>query len=191
MIRHGVECPETLMEILMATAPVAPVFKVTDGVVQAASLVEHPQMRMETTSPCPLTVSLLWSYLGLTKDLIPLSDGTARTQIGMKLHSVNQCNLIYVMRWQIPSSKIVIQIKSNPGKSTYEQCGANGYTTLFEKTVPPSVNNILQATFDGPNLHVFEGGAEIGKVVLPPTALVLSGGYGVRSDNGRFFFQLR
>src|SRR5579859_7545056 len=93
--------------------------------------INTPSSRALVRGPStPAIAEIRFTYLGPSADSKPLASGEIRRQIGLKLRSQNQCNLLYVM-WHIePDHRVIVQTKQNPGESTHAQCGAHGYTTL-------------------------------------------------------------
>lgn len=151
--------------------------------------VTTPTMRCEIGTSTPNIVTLDWAYFGTTAEPGLLDSGILRRQIGLKLRAANPCNLLYVMREVDPEPRIFVQVKSNPGKRTSEECGSEGYVTLGAAKVPSRVLSKLQVKFVGDLLDVYEGGVQVLSVDLSQIKLP-KGGYGVRSDSGRFVFKL-
>ena len=142
------------------------------------------------------TAQLTFTYQGPSKTESPLANGEVRRQIGLKLRAVNTCNLVYVM-WHVePTPGVYVSVKSNPGKSTHAQCGANGYINLRPTggTQPPQVTagvkHVLRATLDGRTLRAYADEKLAWEGTLPDVADTLSGPAGVRSDNGKFDFEV-
>lgn len=167
---------------------------VTSGSLGAANHVTAPTFRAEIPAPTPTIVTLDWAYLGPSAVDGPLDSGINRRQIGLKLLSINPCNLLYVMREVAPESRIFVQAKINPGKRTSEECGSAGYINLGSINVPLRDVGKLQATFqtvdDVEQLEVREQGVLLLTISLEGAVAQLKGNYGVRSDSGRFFFKL-
>ena len=128
-------------------------------------------------------------YRGKTEVAVPLASGDVRAQVGLKLRAEDGCNLVYVM-WRIePKPEIVVQIKSNPGKHTHEECGANGYTrvkaTKSAKVFPPvpGTTHRMWAEIDGDSLVAWMDERIVWQGTLPDGASKLHGPAGFRTDN--------
>lgn len=140
---------------------------------------------------------LAFDYPGPSHEETPLADGEMRRQIGLKLRAQDTCNVVYVM-WRIaPVAGVFVQVKSNPGQSTHEQCADRGYTELPATAgtqpapIGPGERHTLRADLEGNVLTVLADGALAWKGELPAEAAAGGGPIGVRSDNGQFGFELR
>ena len=173
---------------------------VTNGVISetgtGAMLIESASSRAIAPNTDGRSAELRFRYLGRSADTKPLASGELRQQIGLKLRSMNQCNLLYVM-WHIePDSKLAVLIKSNPGQHTHGECGARGYATIKSATDvrPPKPVagewHVLRAELKGMELTVTADGAAAWRGTLPQTLLSIDGPAGIRSDNARFAFTL-
>ena len=126
-----------LLLALTASEALSPVTRdklcVTTGAIETREghlLIEASEVRATVLSGRARTVEARLRYLGPSATTTPLASGELRRQIGLKLRSLNQCNLLYVM-WHIePDAKLAVSIKSNPGESTHQECDARGYLTI-------------------------------------------------------------
>jgi len=133
----------------------------------------------------PAMVEMRFTYLGPSADSKPLASGEIRRQIGFKLRSRNQCNLLYVMWHMEPDTKLAVLVKRNPGDSTHAQCGARGYTTVGAASVPIGAgeSHILRASLTGDRLTVTADRRVVWEGSVPDMA---DGPVGLRTDNARF-----
>ena len=176
-----------------------------DLCVTEGSIDTHPDGRLHTQSakmraivarPTNQQLAFQFEYLGPTQSEAALGSGALRRQFGIKLRAHDACNLVYAM-WRVePESKVVVQVKSNPGQSRSSECGNRGYQTVRpEQTGPipalqPSSRHSLSARIEAPFLRVFIDRTEVwrGRFALekdtPP------GSVGIRSDNVRLAFDL-
>ena len=136
------------------------------------------------------------TYLGPTSTDSPLSSGAMRRQFGLKLRAQDGCNLVYAM-WRIePESKLVVSIKSNPGMHASSECGNGGYRNIKPRRSLPvprlkfGDSHSLLADMNGSEMRVSVDGSVVWAGDLGPEALTFDGPVGVRTDNGRFEFQL-
>jgi hypothetical protein len=155
-----------------------------------------PEMRAVVASPTRQVAEAKLTYLGHTTKDKPLASGELRRQFGLKLRAQNGCNLVYVM-WRIaPKSELVVSYKSNPGMTTNAECDAHGYHTLTPThalAVPHlkiGKDHTLRAVIAENKLHVSIDGKVVWEGILAQEALAFDGPVGVRTDNGRFKFQL-
>jgi hypothetical protein len=155
-----------------------------------------PEMRAVVAYPTEQIAEARFTYLGHTSKDKPLASGELRRQFGLKLRAQNGCNLVYVM-WRIePKSELSVLYKSNPGMSTSADCGTHGYHTLKptrDLTVPrlkEGENHTLHAAISGNKLQVSIDGKVVWEGLLAREALAADGPVGVRTDNGRFKFEL-
>jgi len=170
---------------------------VTNGVItetlNGRMLVESASSRAIAPNTDGRSVALRFRYLGPSANAKPLASGELRRQIGLKLRSLNQCNLLYVM-WHIePDSKVAVSIKLNPGQSTHEACDAHGYVTIrpsIAATQPPKPAvgewHELQANLRESELTLTTDGVIAWRGTLPRTLDAIDGPSGLRTDNARF-----
>ena len=199
------EAPAAHASEVSATGPLEPVGSqrlcVTDGQLDRIDprtlSVDVGRMRGVIAGDASRSAELAFRYPGPSRDEERLANGELRRQIGLKLRAKDTCNVVYVM-WHIePTSRIVVQVKSNPGASTHEQCGDAGYLSVppTAGTAPPAIqpgeHHVLRADLDGEMLTVVADGAVAWKGRLPAEAAVFDGPAGIRSDNGHFDFELR
>ncbi|HYV66358.1 MAG TPA: hypothetical protein VE964_08945 [Myxococcales bacterium] len=158
--------------------------------------IEEPKVRAVARGPTGPVAELRFTYLGPTSREEPLSSGEMRRQIGLKLRAEDGCNLLYAM-WRIaPRPGLVVSLKRNPGQHSSGDCGASGYTNLRPRRgspappLEPGARHSLRAELKGNELMVLLDGAPAWEGALPPEALSLRGPSGLRSDNGRFEFEL-
>jgi hypothetical protein len=140
----------------------------------------------------PDVAEIRFRYVGPSPDAKPLASGEIRRQIGLKLHALNQCNLLYVM-WRIePKAELVVSIKRNPGQSTHEECGAHGYTnikpqrTVVLAPVTPGESHALRAELSGSDLSVYADNVLAWQGSLGSALDGVDGPLGLRTDNARF-----
>ena len=183
----------------LARAPAAR-WRVTKGRVEALAdgraRVREPTMRAVVPEADGDDAELRFAYLGGSDGARALASGEMRRQIGLKLRAADGCNLLYVM-WRIePKAQIVVSLKSNPGMRTHRECGARGYRNLVGRAgaqpapLQPGVEHRLHAKLDGRILRVWADGALAWEGDVGDEALALRGPVGVRSDNGKFDFEL-
>ena len=135
---------------------------------------------------------LTFTYRGESQDSRALASGAIRRQLGLKLRAQDSCNVVYVM-WRLdPRPAIDVSIKVNPGMSTHEQCGANGYTKVRSRVkhyVPAyeyNTTHTLRAEIVGDELFAWIDGRLAFQGRLPDAARSLTGPAGLRSDNIAF-----
>ena len=135
---------------------------------------------------------LSFIYRGESQDSRALANGDVRRQLGLKLRAQDGCNVVYVM-WRLdPRPKIDVSVKVNPGKSTHEQCGADGYTKVRSRSklyVPAyeyGSSHTLRAEIVGDEIYVWTDGRIAFQGRLPDAARALAGPAGFRSDNVAF-----
>jgi hypothetical protein len=157
--------------------------------------VSTPKMRAVATSPTGDVAELRFTYLGPTASDIPLGSGAMRRQIGLKLRAANPCNLVYVM-WRIdPTPGIVVSVKLNPAQETSAECENGGYTNIRPRrqspapAISPGDPHTLRADL-ADELTVTADGRVVWQGPLPDVASRLDGNVGIRTDNGRFEFEL-
>ncbi len=158
--------------------------------------VESGKMRAVAATPTGSAAELRFTYLGPSAVTTALASGQVRRQIGVKLRAADSCNVLYVM-WRLePEAKLVVSLKRNPGMHVHAECGTRGYANLAPaKSAPlPAVTvgarHTLRATLAGTQLSVLVDGKEVWSGAVPPETLQLDGPVGLRTDNGRFDFEL-
>jgi hypothetical protein len=166
--------------------PLVPLSAVVDGATTRAVL---RGARLDT-------LELTFVYRGATDPLAPLASGELRQQVGLKLRALDTCNVLYVM-WRIaPTAGIHVELKSNFGLHTHEECRDRGYTPIAARwTAPmvpilPGVRRRLMARLRGTDLSVRVDGRLVWRGAIPLEALEFDGPWGIRSDNARFEFDL-
>lgn len=173
---------------------------VTKGKIEGASgghlEVTVPEMRAVLTELTPQHVEAHFTYLGPSEGEKRLGSGELRRQFGLKLRAANGCNLVYAM-WRIePKSELVISVKSNPGMSTNAECGTHGYTNIKAEHAEPVPHlqkggrHTLRAQMHGSKLNVWIDQKKVWEGDVGQSALAFDGPVGVRTDNGRFKFEL-
>ena len=132
---------------------------------------------------------LAFTYRGDSAAGRALANGALRRQVGLKLRAANGCNVIYVM-WRLdPKPKLEISVKSNPGKRTHEECGADGYIKVKPQhathvaAFEPGQPHTLRAEIVGDDLTAWIDGRVAWHGALPSEARALVGPAGLRSDN--------
>lgn len=160
-------------------------YQVKDDRLRAKSL-ETPASGLEMT----------FTYQGKTAVAKNLKSGKPRVQLGCYLAAQNQCNLLYAM-WRIePEPGIFVQTKSNLNKSTHQECGNNGYTTvkpIFKKKIgAPTVNQNYRYSCElkGSTLTVKVDNEKVWSGTVDLKNLDPKGYSGVRSDNALWQFSL-
>ncbi len=135
---------------------------------------------------------LSFTYRGESQDSRALASGDVRRQLGLKLRAKNSCNVVYVM-WRLdPRPKIDVSVKYNPGQSTHEECGAEGYKKVRSRAkhyVPAyeyGQSHTLRAEIIGDEIYVWTDGRVAFQGRLPDGARSLAGPAGIRSDNVSF-----
>jgi hypothetical protein len=89
-----------------------------------------PKMRAFVRLPIADAAQAQFTYLGPSANESPLASGQMRRQFGLKLRALDACNLLYVM-WRIaPESRLVVQLKNNPGQHSSAECTNHGYQTI-------------------------------------------------------------
>jgi len=163
---------------------------VTKGAIANQSIAE-PTVRAFALDPTASgdAAELAFTYRGDSQAGRALANGQLRRQVGLKLRAANGCNVVYVM-WRLdPRPKLEISVKSNPGKRTHDECGADGYIKVrpqqasrvaaFERGQP----HLLRAEIVGDALTAWVDGKVAWHGILPPEARALVGPAGLRSDN--------
>ena len=161
-----------------------------------------PKERAVRTSGKHSQALLRFRYRGPSEKTAPLDSGAVIEQIGLKMRAMNTCNLLYIM-WRIkPTEEIYIAIKRNPGKITYEDCHANGYTVLDRVPLKPlGITATTQKTHRLGASVTETAGRYAGEVTIDGRRVwtgnidaklisQIHGPVGIRSDNGSFIFKL-
>lgn len=158
--------------------------------------VKVPEMRAVVAYQTEQVAEAKLTYLGPTSKDKPLGSGEIRRQFGLKLRAQNGCNLVYAM-WRIePKPELVVSVKRNPGMSTHAECGTHGYHNIKParaSEVPrlkEGEDHTLRAGMTGSNMHVFIDGKTVWEGNVGREARAFDGPVGVRTDNGRFKFEL-
>jgi hypothetical protein len=173
---------------------------ITKGKIEIASgkhlEVTVPEMRAVLGELTPQHVEAHFTYLGPSADEKRLGSGELRRQLGLKLRAANGCNLVYAM-WRIePKSELVISVKSNPGMSTHAECGTHGYTNITaERSLPvPQLqkgsSHTMRAKMHESKLQVWVDQKLAWEGDVGQAAMAFDGPVGIRTDNGRFKFEL-
>ena len=173
---------------------------VTEGQVDAGQGnrlgVDVPKMRAYVNSWTSQAIEAHFTYLGPTREELPLGSGEIRRQFGLKLRAQNACNLVYVM-WRFePTSRIVVSVKRNPDETTSSECGNRGYQNVKASHAEPTPplrrgqSHDLGAAMRGTGLKVTVDGKEVWDGDVGTFAADLKGPVGIRSDNARLEFDL-
>jgi hypothetical protein len=95
--------------------------------------------------------------------------------------------------WRLdPRPAIDVSVKANPGLTTHQQCGAEGYTKVkpYKKPYVPAfeygATHTLRAEIVGDELFAWIDGKMLWQGRLPDTARSIHGPAGLRSDNIKF-----
>ena len=166
--------------------------------------ISGPQTRAVEKGGNATAAMLRFRYRGHSKRDKPLSSGEIRRQIGLKMRANNSCNLLYIM-WQIETQeKLVVSLKSNPGKSTHKDCGSKGYTTLKSNiktsglfagiTAKDHKTHCLVCQITPKGIAGFEVIVHIDNKLIWRSAIEnlhseIVGPAGFRTDNGNFIFK--
>lgn len=157
----------------------------------AGMRVREPTVRAFARTTHGDAAELTFAFLGDSTRTRPLASGELRRQLGLKLRAANGCNLVYVM-WRLDLAELEVQVKSNPGLRTNQQCGPRGYTRVHpDQTGPlprlsPGASHALRAAIDGDELTAWIDGAVVWRGTLPESARDIHGPAGLRSDNVSF-----
>lgn len=158
--------------------------------------VDAPKMRAFVTGETLQEVEARFKYLGPSTESIPLGSGAMRRQIGLKLRAQDACNLVYAM-WRIePANELVVSVKSNPGMTRSAECGNRGYHNIKPTRtgklpeIARGKTYTLRAILNHSKLRVYANNQIVWEGNLDAAALAFDGPVGVRTDNGRFDFQL-
>jgi hypothetical protein len=158
--------------------------------------VTAPAMRAVVAGSTAPVATLHFLYEGPSAESAPLANGELRRQIGLKLRAQDTCNLVYVM-WRIePQAGLAVSVKHNPGKHLHSECGTEGYRSVSPRrtgTLPILVAgepHFLQATMHENELKIFVDRQLAWEGDLGEDAASFDGPVGLRTDNGRFAFEL-
>lgn len=162
---------------------------VTKGAIDRGAVTE-PTMRAFARGSDGDAAQLRFTFRGDSDTGRQLASGQLRRQLGLKLRAQDGCNVVYVM-WRLdPRPELEVSIKSNPGKRTHAECGAEGYTKVrpVAKVAAPEVGKTytLRAEITGDELTAWIDGKVAWHGTLPDAARDLRGPAGLRSDNVRF-----
>jgi hypothetical protein len=149
-----------------------------------------------TLKTCNAQVACVqFRHLGPTSRIVQSGNGQEFHQIGLKLRSLNPCNLIYVM-WRIkPQPKLIILLKRNPERSTSAECGNRGYTTLAEIPFQPFLvgqfNELMACVQTHPDgqgeVRCWVNWQEVLQAPVSSDVLqAVNGPPGIRTDNGQY-----
>jgi hypothetical protein len=173
---------------------------VTEGALEDSAdgslAVTLPRMRAFARLPIGDAAEARFTYLGPTAVASPLGSGEMRRQFGLKLRALDACNLLYVMWRLAPDSRLVVQLKNNPGQHSSAECTNHGYQTIKPRLaaslppVQPGDSHVLRARISGEELRVSVDGRIVWQGELSGSAAMMSGPVGVRSDNARITFKL-
>jgi hypothetical protein len=132
--------------------------------------VDTPSSRAIVSARTPQRAELRFRFLGPSAIRKPLASGELRQQVGLRLRTQDNCNVLFAM-WRIaPDSGMYVEIKSNPGRHRYDDCGTQGYNELAPEKSSPVADKM-----------VWEG--SVGAAVLE-----FDGPVGLRTDNARIEF---
>jgi hypothetical protein len=158
--------------------------------------VDVPKCRAVAALATDPSAELRFTYLGPTTETTALGSGRVRRQIGLKLRAQNGCNLVYAM-WRLePKNEVAVQVKRNPGQSTFAECKNGGYRNVqpARSAAIPDVaegsSHVLRAEMRGADLTVWADGAVVWQGNVGDDALSFDGPVGLRTDNGRFAIAL-
>ena len=200
-------CPLLLLSGVQAQPPAEPAAAVgrTDLCVTEGSLaqdtdgslsVDVPKMRAFVLRPVADAVAARLTYRGPTDEQSALGSGEVRRQFALKLRALDACNLVYVT-WRItPASKLVVQVKNNPGQHSSSECTNHGYQTLKPRLAAPlppllpGETHLLRAEIALGTLRAFVDGRPVWEGELGAFAAMSAAPVGVRSDNVRASFRL-
>lgn len=92
--------------------------------------IDSPEVRATEQAAGAKGARLTFVYRGATREVSKLASGAVAHQIGLKLRAKNTCNLLYAM-WKLEGeTTVAVSVKRNPGMSTHQECGANGYINV-------------------------------------------------------------
>lgn len=183
---------EAAPERTVKLVPITDTLCVTKGAAKVGTTVNEPTMRAVAPGTSGDAAQLDFTYRGDTATSRELASGSARRQLGLKLRAQNGCNLVYVM-WRLdPKPMLEVSVKSNPGKVTHADCGADGYEKVkATKSWPVPVladgdRHTLRAAISGDDLTAWIDEKVAWRGTLPAEARTIAGPAGIRSDNLRF-----
>jgi len=158
--------------------------------------VDVPKMRGYVNRYTTQEIEARFTYFGPTENEAALGSAEMRLQFGLKLRSLDPCNLVYAM-WRIePKSELVVSVKTNPGEHKSSECANRGYRNIkpaLKKPIPElhvGDSHALRAEMNGDRLRVFVDDSIVWNGNLGPEVLNLNGPVGIRSDNAHLDFQL-
>lgn len=166
---------------------------VTEGAIDEAPgqrlSINVPKMRAYATRSTSQEIAADFTYLGPTAGQSKLGSGATRVQFGFKLRAADPCNLVYAM-WRIePESRLVVQVKTNPGQHTSAECSNRGYHNVkpqHETRVPAlrvGDKHMFRAEMTGDLLRVFVDDGVVWEGRVGEDAMRFDGPVGIRSDN--------
>ena len=174
--------------------------RVTQGELRwegGAARIDGPRLRAVAPGRDGERAELRFTYLGPSRDEVPLGSGERRAQLGLKLRAADACNVIYAMWRLAPDPALAVQVKRNPGATTSADCANRGYTTVRPRAalplgpLAPGATHTLGAEIQGGRLEVRVDGRTVWEGELPPESAALRGPPGVRTDNVRAVLELR
>jgi hypothetical protein len=178
-----------------ALDPVPPSdLRVTQGALRddaGALRVDGPRLRAEAPGREVDRAEVRFTYLGPSVETVALGSGAERRQLGLKLRSLDACNVLYAMWRFAPQPGVVVQLKRNPGQRSSSACGNAGYVTVRPElslpVPPPAPGEVraLRADLEGGRLSVRVDGRLVWDGALPPEVDALRGPVGLRADNAR------
>lgn len=162
---------------------------VTKGSIVDRAITE-PTVRAFARGTNGDAAEIKFTYRGESDSARELASGQVRRQLGLKLRAENSCNVVYVM-WRLdPKPKLEVSVKSNPGKKSHEECGADGYTKVKPQANVPALETgktyTLRAEIAGDELTAWIDGHVVWRGTLPAAAREIRGPAGLRSDNVKF-----
>jgi hypothetical protein len=197
----GLASPRALSAPGTVRAVAAPELCVSAGRVDATAAsplhVDSGGMRAIVAGDESAVAELDFTYRGPSTETVPLASGELRRQIGLKLRAKDTCNVVYVMWHVAKPGGIAVSVKQNPGQSTHEACADRGYVNVRPDSTPvapvlrPNERHVHRAEIAGTTLRVLVDGTPAWTGALPSQAFTFTGPAGVRSDNGKFDFDLR
>lgn len=186
-------CGSTTLDAAPAPRKLTPVAHdalcVTKGAVDKGAVTE-PTVRAFARGSDGDAAQLTFTYRGQSAAGRELASGQLRRQVGLKLRAQDSCNVVYVM-WRLdPKPRLEVSVKSNPGKHTHDECGAEGYTKVKPAANVAELEDgktyTLRAEISGDELVAWIDGALAWRGTLPSTARDIRGPAGLRSDNVQF-----
>lgn len=169
---------------------------ITNGQVQPDSLnkleLASATTRGVVTTPTTQKAKIVFTYQAAIENS-PDNLNDLR-QIGIKLHAMNSCNVLYAM-WPVAGGPVKVSLKRNDGMVYHEECKSvpkQGYTLLTPSSsvsVPPLVEGVqhtLQAEYDNTTVRVYADGRLVWIGNLSRNQIPFDGPVGFRSDGGIF-----